>query len=73
MMSAPVVPQWVDVYAIRDRCRLTQAQFAERIGVPVGTLRGWEQRRRMPEGPARVLLALLDQNPMIVEELLSRS
>jgi putative transcriptional regulator len=33
-------------------------------------LRNWEQGHRKPQGPARVLLALLDRNPRIVEETL---
>lgn len=60
----------VDVAAIRTKAHLSQEAFARRIGVAVGTLRNWEQGRRAPEGPARVLLALLDRNPKIVEEVL---
>jgi putative transcriptional regulator len=63
----------IDVVAIRKRTGLSQAAFASRIGVPVGTLRNWEQGHRSPQGPARVLLALLDRNPRIVEETLAPS
>jgi putative transcriptional regulator len=49
---------------------LSQAAFARCIGVPVGTLRNWEQGRRALQGPDRILLALLDRNPRIVEESL---
>lgn len=65
------VPAAVNVAAVRNRTGLSQAAFAGRIGVSLGTLRGWEQGRRRPEGPARVLLALLDRNPKIVEETLA--
>jgi putative transcriptional regulator len=64
------VPDGIDVVAIRQKAGLSQAAFANRIGVPVGTLRNWEQGHRSPTGPARVLLALLDRNPRIVEETL---
>jgi putative transcriptional regulator len=64
------VPDVLDVAAIRERVRLSQDAFAATIGVPVGTLRNWEQKRRQPEGPARVLLAMLDHNPQIVKEML---
>ena len=57
-----------DVAAIRARAGLSQAAFARSIGVAVGTLRGWEQGRRRPEGPARVLLALLEKRPGLVRE-----
>jgi putative transcriptional regulator len=65
------VPRTVDVYAIRRRTGLSQAAFSQRIGVSPGTLRNWEQRRRTPDGPARVLLAMLARNPRIVEETLA--
>ena len=64
------VPRKVDVSAIRQRTGLSQAAFSRRIGVSTGTLRNWEQGRRSPDGPARVLLAMLARNPRIVEEML---
>lgn len=57
-----------NVAAIRARSGLSQAEFARSIGVAVGTLRGWEQGRRRPDGPARVLLALLEKRPGLVRE-----
>ena len=48
---------------IRARTRLTQAQFAERIGVPIETVRNWEQGKRSPRGPARALLRLIESAP----------
>lgn len=64
------VPPAVDVSAIRRSAGLSQTEFARRIGVSPATLRNWEQGRRAPEGPARVLLAMLARNPRIVEETL---
>lgn len=64
------IPYAIDVAAIRNKTGLSQQAFARRIGVPVGTIRNWEQGRRTPQGPARILLALLDRNPRIVEETL---
>ena len=62
-----------DIIAIRAKSGLSQTEFARSIGVAVGTLRGWEQGRRRPEGPARVLLALIDKKPAIVREMLKVS
>ena len=59
-----------DVRAIRARTGLSQDAFARSIGVAPSTLRNWEQGRRRPQGPARVLLALLDQQPGIIQERL---
>ncbi|MGY6697745.1 MAG: helix-turn-helix domain-containing protein [Roseinatronobacter sp.] len=60
-----------DVQAIRSRTGLSQSEFARSIGVKKGTLLNWEQRRRSPEGPARVLLALIDKDPQIVQRTLA--
>ena len=60
-----------DVQAIRARTGLSQSEFARSIGVKKGTLLNWEQRRRSPEGPARVLLALIDKDPRIVQRTLA--
>ena len=59
-----------DIAAIRAKSGLSQEEFARSIGVAVGTLRGWEQGRRRPEGPARVLLALIEKQPSIVQDML---
>jgi len=64
-------PPGGDVAAIRKRTGLSQAAFAQQIGVSIGTLRNWEQGRRCPDGPARVLLALLDKDPGIVARTLA--
>lgn len=66
------IPPELDIASIRKRTGLSQPNFAEGIGVRVSTLRNWEQGRRVPDGPARVLLAMLDRNPSIVEEVLGR-
>jgi putative transcriptional regulator len=48
---------------VRARTHLTQAEFAARIGVPIETVRNWEQGKRSPRGPARALLKLIDKAP----------
>ena len=52
-----------DVKRIRLNYRLSQGEFAAMLGISVGTLRNWEQGRRMPEGPARVLLQVAAKHP----------
>ena len=51
------------VHQVRARCGLTQAAFAEKIEVPIETVRNWEQGKRNPRGPARALLKLIDSAP----------
>ena len=48
---------------VRSRTGLTQTVFAARIGVPVETVRNWEQGKRSPRGPARALLKVIEQAP----------
>ena len=56
----------MNVKAIRAKLKQSQTEFARMIGVSVATLRNWEQGRRRPEGPARALLRVAEQNPAAV-------
>ncbi|BDA85568.1 hypothetical protein Sa4125_31100 [Aureimonas sp. SA4125] len=62
-----------DVAKIRRKLKLTQPDFAAKIGVPVATVRNWEQGRRYPTGPARVLLGVLAQQPHLVMSAIDAS
>ena len=53
----------VDVASIRARMGMSQAQFAELFGFSRGTLQGWEQGRREPDGAAKVLLRVIEREP----------
>jgi putative transcriptional regulator len=55
---------------VRARTKLTQAEFAARIGVPIETVRNWEQGKRSPRGPARALLKVIDKAPDVAFALL---
>jgi len=61
------------VRELRRRARLTQLEFASRLGVPVETIRNWEQGKRMPRGPARALLAVIAHAPETVFAALATS
>lgn len=52
-----------DIKAIRENMSLTQQQFAALLGISLRTLQNWEQGRRSPEGPARVLLQVAAKHP----------
>jgi putative transcriptional regulator len=64
--SRAFVVTGTDVRAIRTGLGLSQAQFAAFLGISVATLRNWEQGRRKPEGPARVLLRVAERHPEAV-------
>ena len=61
-----------DVQGIRRKLKKSQDEFALMIGVSVATLRNWEQGRRQPHGPARVLLKVAAENPKAIEKALGR-
>ncbi|MDX2095492.1 MAG: transcriptional regulator [Alphaproteobacteria bacterium] len=65
------VPENVDVKMIRGKLGMTQEQFTS-FGFSLSAIRHWEARRRMPEGPARVLLMIIERNPGFVLETLHR-
>lgn len=57
---------------LRLRAKLTQAEFAARLDVPIETIRNWEQGKRSPRGPARALLAVIAHAPETVFAALAR-
>ena len=58
---------------VRARTQLSQSEFARRIGVPVETVRNWEQGKRSPRGPARSLLKVIDNAPDLAFAALAHS
>ena len=61
-----------DVAALRAHFKLSQAKFAALLGISVDTLQNWEQRRRQPEGPAKVLLRVAEAHPEILLSVTKR-
>jgi putative transcriptional regulator len=62
-----------DVAAIREAYDLSQEQFAALLGISVRTLQNWEQGRRRPQGPARVLLRVAAEHPEAVLDTLRKA
>lgn len=65
------IPETLDVQKIRKTLALSQEAFALRFGIPIATLREWEQKRRKPEVAARILLKVIEKNPDAVTDALS--
>jgi putative transcriptional regulator len=63
----------LEVRDLRRRAQLTQQEFAARLGVPVETIRNWEQGKRAPRGPARALLAVIAHSPEMVFAALAKA
>ena len=64
------IPEEIDVKRIRNKLKMSQPKFADHFGFKVGTLRDWEQGRRVPEGPARAYLCVIDKEPEAVHRAL---
>jgi putative transcriptional regulator len=59
--------RWI-VARTRAKTGLSQAEFAERLGVSKRTLQEWERGRKQPSGAARVLLGIVSKNPDILRD-----
>ena len=57
-----------DVVRVRSRLGLSQHKFARLLGISENTLQNWEQGRRKPAGPAKVLLRIAWRHPRAVLE-----
>lgn len=57
-----------DVARIRGQLGITQPLFARLLGISEKTLQNWEQGRRTPTGPAKVLLKLAARHPKLLLE-----
>lgn len=60
-----------EVRKIRERYSLSQDKCARLMGISVATLRNWEQGRRKPEGPARILLMIAAKHPEALLDLMT--
>jgi putative transcriptional regulator len=63
----------IDIRATRKSLGLSQTAFAAKFGFQPATLKNWEQGRTHPDGPARVLLAVIARHPEAVEDALRRA
>lgn len=71
--SRPFAHPEPDVVAIRERYGLSQERFAALLGISVRTLQNWEQGRRRPHGPARVLLRVAERHPEAVLDTIRKA
>ncbi len=58
-----------DVVKVRGQLGLSQSKFAAVLGISADTLQNWEQGRRSPSGPAKVLLKIAAKHPEVLLEV----
>lgn len=68
-----VAPEHVDVAKVREHLGLSQAAFARAFGLDVTAIHAWEQSRRRPDRAARILLAVIEKEPIAVQRTLAQS
>jgi len=57
------------VVKTRGKLGLSQSKFASLLGISQDTLQNWEQGRREPTGPAKVLLKIASKHPHVLLEV----
>jgi putative transcriptional regulator len=57
------------IVRMRGKLGLSQSRFAAILGISTDTLQNWEQGRRTPTGPAKVLLKIAARHPEILLEV----
>lgn len=58
-----------DIVKVRGKLGLSQSKFAAILGISTDTLQNWEQGRREPTGPAKVLLRIALKHPRLLLEV----
>lgn len=58
-----------NITRVRGKLGLSQSKFAAILGISADTLQNWEQGRRSPTGPARVLLRIAARHPEVLLEV----
>jgi len=66
-----VVKPDADASRVRAKLGLSQTKFAQLLGISEDTLQNWEQGRRKPTGPAKVLLRVAATHPDAVLEAIN--
>ncbi|MES2216874.1 MAG: helix-turn-helix domain-containing protein [Pseudomonadota bacterium] len=64
------IPDKIDVKLIRKNLNLSRQDFADSFGFSIRTLQHWEQGNRRPQGPAKILLLLLQRDPKTIRNIL---
>jgi putative transcriptional regulator len=65
-----IIPR-INVGEIRRSLKMTQAEFSRAFGLSLDSVKNWEQGHRVPEGPAKVLLAVIAKDPQAVKSALA--
>jgi putative transcriptional regulator len=65
------IPEAIDVRAIRKSLKMSQDTFAEHFGFSAARVRDWEQGRSCPDQAVRAYLRVIEEEPEVVERVLT--
>ena len=65
-----VWPKPINVKAIRQRVKMSQAEFSRAYGISKRALQEWEQGGRQPDSAARAYLTVIAREPAAVRRAL---
>ena len=62
-------PEQLLVISVRKQLKKTQADFSRLLGIPVATIRDWEQGRKQPDSAAVTLIKVAQKHPEVLEDI----
>ena len=62
-------PEQLLVITVRKQLQKSQPDFAKLLGIPVGTLRDWEQGSKQPDSAAVKLIKVAQSHPEVLANL----
>ena len=64
-------PEQLLVISVRRQLKKSQSAFSGLLGIPVATLRDWEQGRKQPDSAAVTLIKVAQEYPEVLEDITS--
>ena len=62
-------PEQLLVISVRKKSKKSQPAFSRLLGIPVSTLRDWEQGRKQPDSAAITLIKVAQKHPKVLEDI----
>ena len=64
-------PEQLLVISVRKQLKKSQSAFSRLLGIPIATLRDWEQGRKQPDSAAVTLIKVAQKYPEALDDITS--
>ncbi len=64
-------PEQLLVISVRKQLKKSQSAFSRLLGIPIATLRDWEQGRKQPDSAAVTLIKVAQRYPEVLDDITS--